>query len=145
MFPAPETIEHARLKSYTWHALATLLLYLFFFIPGVIANIMFCQEAARMERIAGGRLPGAGLLRFMLGLVAAIPLLILVLILLAVVSGGLGSAASQTGDSRAVLLAVIVWGLGLGGYLASRSERQVPTRLISKGRGPAHLPKRIQP
>ena len=54
--------DAARLKSYTSAAIITMLIYPFLFIPGFIANLLWYNEAKRMENIAGESLPGVGCL-----------------------------------------------------------------------------------
>lgn len=56
----------ARSKSFTGKAVLAFLLYLLFWLPGFIANVMFCREAQAAERLAGQRLPGTGCLTFLL-------------------------------------------------------------------------------
>ena len=56
----------ARLQSFTTKAVAVVVLYFVLWIPGIIANVLFHNEATRAERIAGERLPGTGCLRAML-------------------------------------------------------------------------------
>jgi hypothetical protein len=119
----PDLSENARLKSYTWHALAVALLYLVFFLPGLFANILFLQEARRMEKLAGEPLPGVGVLRTLLGLVALVAGLLLALVLISAAGAALGGVVHWLGDPYPVLLAVIVWGLGLGMYLAWRAQK----------------------
>jgi hypothetical protein len=55
----------AQMKSYTGPAVLIFLLYWLFYLPGLIANYIYYQEARRMERIAGHGLPGVGCLAFM--------------------------------------------------------------------------------
>lgn len=81
-----DAVAPAQLKSYTLHAVLVIVLYLFFFVPGLIANVIFYNEGKRMEQIAGVPLPGVGALavlkRFsLLILLAALALLVLVLII----------------------------------------------------------------
>jgi hypothetical protein len=61
---SPEQLA-ARMKSYTPHAVATIVLYLIFWLPGLIANVIFHNEGKRMETIAGQPLPGVGALGLM--------------------------------------------------------------------------------
>lgn len=58
----------ARMKSYTGSAVLVFILYWLFWLPGLIANYMFYNEAKRMERIAGQSLPGVGCLSLLLWL-----------------------------------------------------------------------------
>jgi hypothetical protein len=68
MASSPQEQAAARLPSFTTKAVAVLALYWMFWIPGFIANVVFHNEARRMERIAGERLPGSGCLATMLWL-----------------------------------------------------------------------------
>jgi hypothetical protein len=56
----------ARTQSFTSKAVAVLVLYWVFWLPGLIANIVFYREARRMERLADASLPGTGCLAVML-------------------------------------------------------------------------------
>ncbi len=69
----------ARLESYTTRAVAVLVLYWLFWIPGLVANLVFYYEAKRAERLAGQCLPGVGCL----GIMLLLNLLLLVAALLA--------------------------------------------------------------
>ena len=55
----------AQMKSYTGAAILVFILYWLFYLPGLIANYIYYQEAKRMERMAGHALPGSGCLAFM--------------------------------------------------------------------------------
>jgi hypothetical protein len=59
-------IAAARMKSYTGAAVLVFILYMLFYIPGLIVNFIYYGEAQRMQRIAGHSLPGSGCLTFML-------------------------------------------------------------------------------
>lgn len=59
-------ISTARMKSYTGAAIFVFLLYWFFYLPGVIANYLYLQEARVMEERAGTSLPGVWLLSAMM-------------------------------------------------------------------------------
>jgi len=73
----------ARMKSYTGSAVLVFILYLVFWLPGFIVNLMFYNEAKRMQRIAGQGLPGVGCISVMLWLnVIAIVLGILAVLVL---------------------------------------------------------------
>jgi cytosine/uracil/thiamine/allantoin permease len=73
----------ARMKSYTGSAVLVFILYLVFWLPGLIVNLMYYNEAKRMQRIAGQSLPGVGCLSVMLWLnVIAIVLGILAVLVL---------------------------------------------------------------
>jgi hypothetical protein len=65
---AAQQIAAARIKSYTGPSILVLVLYLFLWLPGFIANILYYSDAKRMERIAGYSLPGSGCLAVMLWL-----------------------------------------------------------------------------
>jgi len=68
----------ARMKSYTGPAVLVFFLYWLFYLPGLIVNFMYYQEAKKMERLAGQELPGTGCLGAMLWInVIAIALIIL--------------------------------------------------------------------
>ena len=58
----------ARMKSYTGPAVIVFILYWLFWLPGLIVNFMYYNEAKRMERIAGQSLPGVGCLSALLWL-----------------------------------------------------------------------------
>lgn len=52
----------ARMKSYIGPFVLTIFLYTLFYIPGLIVNLMYWQDAKRMSKIAGRKLPGTGAL-----------------------------------------------------------------------------------
>jgi len=56
----------ARSKSYTGSAVLTFFLYWLFWLPGLIVNILFLNEAKKNERLAGMSLPGVGCLKILL-------------------------------------------------------------------------------
>ncbi len=58
----------ARMKSYSGPAVLVIILYIFLYIPGFIANYLYYKEAQKMQRIAGISLPGQGCLSIMLWL-----------------------------------------------------------------------------
>lgn len=72
----------ARTKSYIGASLVVFLLYGFAWLPGFIANLMYYNEAKKMEYTAGQSLPGVGCLAVMLWL-NIIGLLVSVLFVLA--------------------------------------------------------------
>jgi hypothetical protein len=120
----PAMRDQARLKSYTWQAIATFLLYFCFVIPGLIANVVFLLEAVRMEEIAGERLPGVWMLRGLIALQVFGVLLVVALIMLAAVGEGLSRSIHWLfDDPRPILYAVIIVGVGLGIYLAWRAQK----------------------
>jgi hypothetical protein len=73
----------ARSKSYVAAAMVTLILYWVFWLPGIIANLLWYSEAKQRERVAGQSLPGVGCLSIMLWLnilVAGVVLLTLLFV-----------------------------------------------------------------
>jgi hypothetical protein len=88
--PEPQQVTMARMQSYTGKAVLTLILYMFLWIPGLIANILFVNEANRMQRIAGQSLPGVGFLKFLLW--AAIAATVLFFLLVLALMGALAGA-----------------------------------------------------
>jgi len=56
----------ARSKSFTGKAVATLVLYIVMWFPGLVANVLFLNEAKKAEQAAGQSLPGVGCLTFLL-------------------------------------------------------------------------------
>jgi len=76
--------SNARMKSYTGAVVIVMVLYCVFFIPGIIANVLYHNEGQRMEALAGEPLPGVralGILRklmFVLLLLIAIPLAVVI-------------------------------------------------------------------
>ncbi len=77
----------ARMKSYTGSAVIVFVLYIFFFLPGLIVNYIYYKEAKRMQQIAGQSLPGQGCLGFMLWLNVIFLVLGLFVAVLAVLAG----------------------------------------------------------
>lgn len=77
----------ARTKSYTTQAVITMLLYFVFWLPGLIANVLFLMDARRMQRIAGQSLSGVGCLWILLA-IQIIPVLIACVIVAALAAGG---------------------------------------------------------
>jgi hypothetical protein len=73
----------ARLKSYTGSAVLVFFLYLLFYIPGLIVNVMYYREAKRMQRMAGQGLPGVGCLLAELIVMGAGLLLVIITMALA--------------------------------------------------------------
>jgi hypothetical protein len=74
----------ASTKSYVGSAVVTFVAYMFFWLPGLIFNIMYLQDARRMERVAGHSLSGVGCLWLLLILNVVVPFVLCSL------SGGLG-------------------------------------------------------
>lgn len=64
--------------SYTRTAIIVALLYLVFWIPGLVANITYYREAIRAEDRCGHKLPGTGWLSVMLWLGTLIPAVVVV-------------------------------------------------------------------
>jgi hypothetical protein len=56
----------AQNKSYVSSAVITFVTYWFLWLPGLIFNIMYLQDARKSERIAGQSLPGTGCLWILL-------------------------------------------------------------------------------
>ena len=88
--PSDALREMARLKSYTEAAVIVFILYLFLFVPGLVANYLFLKDAGRMELLAGEELPGVGFLRAMWSLALAIGILIAVFVLYVIGRASLG-------------------------------------------------------
>jgi len=76
----------ARLQSYTTKAIVVLILYLFFWLPGFIANILFHNEAQRMQRKADESLPGAGCLSVMLWINVALLVIVSISFIISLVA-----------------------------------------------------------
>lgn len=66
----------ARNKSYISAAVLTLILYWIFWLPGLIVNVMYLNEASRNQQIGGEKLPGVGCLWLLL-ILNLLPLLAL--------------------------------------------------------------------
>lgn len=49
--------------DYTTKAIVVIILYFVFYIPGLIANILWHNEGKRLEQITGHSIPGVGMLR----------------------------------------------------------------------------------
>ena len=76
-------IGTARSKSYTGKAILTFILYMFFWIPGFIANVIFYEESRSMSKIAGKELPGTGCLGGMLVIQLAAILVLVAIVFMA--------------------------------------------------------------
>lgn len=74
-------------KSYTTPAIITLVLYIFLWIPGLIANIVYLVEANKTRKITGVAPDGYGCLIAMLCVVAAPPVLFMLLVIFIVMAG----------------------------------------------------------
>jgi len=66
----------AQSKSYVSAAIVTFVAYIFFWLPGLIFNVMYLQDARKNAKIAGESLPGTGCLWILL-IVNVVPLLLL--------------------------------------------------------------------
>lgn len=82
--------------SFTWKAFATIVLYCFFWVPGICANILFLVEAKSTQRRSGVEPEGVGCLWAML-----IVMLILPLAVLALFMGG-AFASFWSSDTKAM-------------------------------------------
>jgi hypothetical protein len=74
-------------KSYYAEAFITLVLYWLFWLPGIIANVIFIADARTKSQIAGRSLPGLGCLWILLFFNLVIPAIVCGLL---VITGGLG-------------------------------------------------------
>jgi hypothetical protein len=75
-------------KSYVGASITTFVAYIFFWLPGLIFNIMYLNDARQAQKVAGRSLPGVGCLWFMLIVQGG------GLLLLCVLTGGLGILSS---------------------------------------------------
>jgi len=64
--PSDALVAAAQMKDFTSSAILTFFLYLLFFIPGLIFNIMYLREAERVQRLAGRKPTGMGCLQLLL-------------------------------------------------------------------------------
>lgn len=76
----------ARQKSYIGPAILVLFLYWLFFIPGLIANLLYLQDAKKTSKIAGEKPSGYGCLIALL-IYSLLPFIGLILLIL-VFTGG---------------------------------------------------------
>ncbi len=53
-------------KSYVGAAIITFVAYCFFWLPGIIFNVMYINDARRSQQVAGHNLPGVGCLYLLL-------------------------------------------------------------------------------
>lgn len=81
--------------SFTWKAFATIVLYCFFWIPGICANVLFLVEAKSTQRRTGVEPEGVGCLWAMLIVMLILPLLLLVLFL-----GGAFASVWSSGPAK---------------------------------------------
>lgn len=72
----------AQTKSYTGALILVIILYFVFFIPGVIANVLFYEDGRRMEKIAGMPLPGVAALGSLRKIILVIVIILLILFLI---------------------------------------------------------------
>lgn len=71
----------AATRSFTTPAIFTLILYLVFWLPGFIANVVYWREANNLQRITGRAPEGKGCLVAMLWLLAAPPLILFLILI----------------------------------------------------------------
>src|SRR5260221_7238383 len=82
-------IDHARFQNYTNSAVIALILYFMLWIPGLIANILYLNDARQMEKLAGKKLPGTQTLKIELVIFGLLPpILVIVAIVATVILGG---------------------------------------------------------
>ena len=81
----------ARQKSYVGPAILTFFLYVFFFIPGLIANLLYFKDARAKARIAGKKPTGYYALVVLLCW-AAFPFIAFAIVLLAILGGDKATA-----------------------------------------------------
>ena len=88
--------EHRRIaaasRSFTTPAIITLILYFVFWVPGLIANIVYWREANNVQTITGRAPEGKGCLVAMLVVMIVIPAIIFFIVVL---SGGLAAVFGQ--------------------------------------------------
>lgn len=80
-------------KSYTTPAIITLVLYLFLWIPGLIANIVYLLEANKTKQVTGTTPDGYGCLWALLCVVAAPGVLVGLIFMVSVLVASLGAAS----------------------------------------------------
>ena len=68
-------------KNYTVHAIVALVLYTFLWIPGLILNVVFLNQANRDQREAGKAPEGKGCLLWLLWVFGIIPVVVIVLLI----------------------------------------------------------------
>ncbi len=68
-------------RSFTGSAIITLVLYFIFWVPGLIANIIFYREAREVRRVTGRAPAGMGCLSVMFWL-SVLPLILLVVVII---------------------------------------------------------------
>ena len=77
----------ARQKSYVGAAVLVLLLYCLFYLPGLIVNCLYLDDARKTAKVAGTTPTGVGCLWIML-LLGLLPLIVIILLLVGVGFGG---------------------------------------------------------
>jgi ferric-dicitrate binding protein FerR (iron transport regulator) len=70
--------QNAEPKSYVNASVVVLVLYFFFWLPGVIVNLIYLNEASEKEKESGQELPGVGGLRAMWLLFGFLPIALVV-------------------------------------------------------------------
>ena len=68
-------------KNYTFHAIAALVAYTFMWIPGLVLNIVFLNNANRDQRANGKAPEGKGCLMWLLWVFGIIPPVVIVLLI----------------------------------------------------------------
>lgn len=79
-------------KSYTTPAIITLVLYIFLWIPGLIANIIYLLEANKTKKITGTNPDGYGCLIAMLCVVAVPAALFGIFVMFLLFVGAIGAS-----------------------------------------------------
>ena len=86
--PQSQYEEHRKLamagRSFTGPAVITLVLYFIFWIPGLIANILFYKEAKEIKRVTGHAPQGMGCLSIMFW-ASIVPLIVVVIVIIPVI------------------------------------------------------------
>ena len=88
MAPEPHATDYdtfrrisAEQKSFTTPAIITLVLYFVLWLPGLIANIVYLNEANNVQRLSGRAPEGKGCLIAMLVVFVALPILLFCLVI----------------------------------------------------------------
>lgn len=81
-------------KSYVSAAVITFILYWLFWIPGIIFNIMYINDANKTKRLSGQNPSGMGCL-YVLLVLGLIPLFIFGSFILAILGSAIGSVATH--------------------------------------------------
>lgn len=82
----------AAVRSYTTPAIITLVLYFVFWLPGLIANIVYWNDARKTEQLIGRAPEGKGCLTALLVVFIILPVALFFLLM---VFGGLGALFSH--------------------------------------------------